>query len=87
MPGPGSSSNGPPCSSCRQLGPAAGGSWQLGHAPRFLSPAVAAQQSVPAVPAVAAVPPPLGDTHHVRLATSYFVSAAMNIKNRIVDTN
>ena len=84
MPGPGSSSSsGPPSSSCRQLDPAAGGSWQLGHAPRFLSPA---SSSVPAVAAVPA-PPPLGDTHHVRLATSYFVSAAMNIKNRIVDTN
>ena len=85
MPGPGTSSSGPPCSSCRQLGPAAGGSWQLGHAPRFLSPA---SSSVPAVAAVPA-PPPQGDTHHVRLATSYFASAAaaMNIKNRIVDTN
>ena len=42
MPGPGSSS-GPPCSSWWQLGPAAGGSWQLGHAPRFLSPASSGQ--------------------------------------------
>ena len=80
MPGPGTSS------SCGQLGPAAGGSWQLGHAPRFLSPASSSVPAVAAVPAVPA-PPPLGDTHHVRLATSYSVSAAMNIKTRIADTN